>query len=48
VFPVEIKYAADPSYADKRPVWDQAADAFSDYVRSGGPGDVLVFMPGGI
>jgi len=46
-FPVEIKYAADPSYNDKRPVWDQAADAFTRYVRSGGQGDVLVFMPGG-
>src|SRR6185312_6629365 len=46
-FPVEIKYAADPSYSDKRPIWDQAADAFSRYVRSGGQGDVLVFMPGG-
>jgi ATP-dependent helicase HrpB len=46
-FPVEIKYATDPSYNDKRPVWDQAADAFSRYVNSGGQGDVLVFMPGG-
>jgi ATP-dependent helicase HrpB len=46
-FPVEIKYAADPSYNDKRPIWDQAADAFSRYVNSGGEGDVLVFMPGG-
>jgi ATP-dependent helicase HrpB len=46
-FPVDIKYAADPSYTDKRPVWEQAADAFSRYVLSGAPGDVLVFMPGG-
>jgi ATP-dependent helicase HrpB len=46
-FPVEIKYASEPSYTDKRPVWDQAADAFSRYIRSGGEGDVLVFMPGG-
>jgi ATP-dependent helicase HrpB len=46
-FPVEIRYAADPSYTDKRPIWDQAADAFSRHVRSGGTGDVLVFMPGG-
>ena len=29
------------------PVWEQAAEAFSDYVSSGGEGDVLVFMPGG-
>jgi len=47
VFPVEIEYAAQPGYTDKRPVWEQAADAFSHYVGSGGEGDVLVFMPGG-
>jgi ATP-dependent helicase HrpB len=47
VYPVEINYAAQPSYNDKRPVWEQAAEAFSDYVQSGGEGDVLVFMPGG-
>jgi ATP-dependent helicase HrpB len=46
-FPVEIKYASEPSYTDKRPIWDQAADAFSRYIRAGGTGDVLVFMPGG-
>ena len=47
VYPVEINYAAQPSYNDKRPVWEQAAEAFSHYVHSGGEGDVLVFMPGG-
>jgi ATP-dependent helicase HrpB len=47
VYPVEIAYAAQPSYNDKRPVWEQAGEAFSDYVQSGGEGDVLVFMPGG-
>ncbi len=47
VFPVEIEYAAQPGYIDKRPVWEQAAEAFSHYVLSGGEGDVLVFMPGG-
>ena len=47
VFPVEIEYAAELGYVDKRPVWDQAAEAFSHYVGSGGEGDVLVFMPGG-
>ena len=46
-YPVEIEFAATPGYLDKRPVWDQAAAAFSDFVRSGGQGDVLVFMPGG-
>jgi ATP-dependent helicase HrpB len=45
-FPVGIEFAATPSYADKRPVWDQAAAAFADFVGSGGEGDVLVFMPG--
>ena len=45
--PVEIQYAGTPGYVDKRPVWEQAAEAFSGYVRSGGGGDVLVFMPGG-
>jgi ATP-dependent helicase HrpB len=46
-YPVEIEYAASPSYVDKRPVWEQAAEAFSGFVSSGGEGDVLVFMPGG-
>jgi ATP-dependent helicase HrpB len=46
-FPVEMKYASGPTYNDKRPVWEQAADAFSQYINSGGTGDVLVFMPGG-
>ena len=46
-FPVDIQYANAPSYADKRPVWEQAADAFIHFVQSGGQGDVLVFMPGG-
>ena len=47
MFPVTMEYAAQPAYADKRPVWEQAADAFSLYVHGGGEGDVLVFMPGG-
>jgi ATP-dependent helicase HrpB len=46
-FPVDIQYADTPSYADKRPVWEQAADAFIHFVQTGGQGDVLVFMPGG-
>jgi len=46
-FPVRIDYSSSPSYAEKHPIWDQAAGAFSDFVRSGGEGDVLVFMPGG-
>ena len=47
MFPVEIEYSEQPGYTDKRPVWEQAADAFSTYVHGGGEGDVLVFMPGG-
>jgi ATP-dependent helicase HrpB len=47
MFPVEYEYAETPGYTDKRPVWEQAADAFSNYVHRGGEGDVLVFMPGG-
>jgi ATP-dependent helicase HrpB len=47
VHPVEIRYMGSPAYLDKRPVWEQAAEAFESYVRSGGQGDVLVFMPGG-
>jgi ATP-dependent helicase HrpB len=46
-FPVEAQYEFDPGYTDERPVWEQAADAFSRYVGRGGEGDVLVFMPGG-
>jgi ATP-dependent RNA helicase HrpB len=46
-YPVEIRYAGEPSYTDKRPVWEQAAEAFSRHVCAGGTGDVLVFMPGG-
>ncbi len=47
VHPVEIRYMASPAYLDKRPIWEQAGEAFETYVRSGGQGDVLVFMPGG-
>jgi ATP-dependent helicase HrpB len=47
MFSVTHEYAAQPGYVDKRPVWEQAADAFSNYVHGGGEGDVLVFMPGG-
>ena len=47
MFPVTMEYTALPAYNDKRPVWEQAADAFSQYIHGGGEGDVLVFMPGG-
>jgi ATP-dependent helicase HrpB len=45
-FPVQIRFAGSPGYLDKRPIWEQAAEAFSEFVNSGAPGDVLVFMPG--
>lgn len=46
-FPVEIEHAPWSARPDPTPVWDQAAEAFAGFVRSGGEGDVLVFMPGG-
>ena len=45
-FPVDIRYARKPSYENRNPIWEQAADAFSEYARHDDPGDVLVFMPG--
>ena len=45
-FPVEVHYANTPSYEQRSPVWEQAAEAFAHFVQSGGAGDVLVFMPG--
>ncbi len=46
-FPVDIEFAHRASHSTDLPVWEQAADAFSDYVGKGGEGDVLIFMPGG-
>lgn len=46
MFPVDIEYAAEPRYADKRPIWEQASDTFAEHIASGDAGDVLVFMPG--
>ncbi|MCX8091055.1 MAG: ATP-dependent RNA helicase [Verrucomicrobiae bacterium] len=53
-FPVQIEYrpprrgahTARGSAPDTPPVWDAAAEAFAHYVREGGAGDVLIFMPG--
>ncbi len=42
-FPVEIRHIESH---DERPVSEQAADIVAQVVRSGGPGDILVFMPG--
>lgn len=46
-YPVQIEYAGRSSYLEDRPVWEQAVEAFREYVRSGGRGDTLIFMPGG-
>ncbi len=45
-FPVEIEYLPRRLVPNSPPLWELAADAFSNFVRSGGQGDVLVFMPG--
>src|SRR6266699_2122561 len=44
-FPVSINYLPHRVSGDRRPIWDVAADAFSEYVTADRP-DVLVFMPG--
>lgn len=40
--PVRIDYAG----ASPAPPWEQAADAVAGWIRGGGQGDALVFMPG--
>jgi len=47
VFPVQIEFTSRATLAGRTTVWEQAADAFGRFVRSGGEGDALVFMPGG-
>lgn len=46
-FPVDISYLPHRLGANPSPPWELAADAFSCFVKGGGQGDVLVFMPGG-
>ena len=46
-FPVEIDYLPHRLGSNPPPPWELAADAFSQFINSGGKGDVLVFMPGG-
>ncbi|MCX6894878.1 MAG: flavodoxin domain-containing protein [Verrucomicrobia bacterium] len=46
-FPVDIEYLPHRLGANPPPPWELAADAFAQFVSSGGKGDVLVFMPGG-
>ena len=36
VYPVRVHYNDTPSYAQRDPVWEQAADAFARYVSDGG------------
>jgi ATP-dependent helicase HrpB len=45
-YPVEIEYARTATYLEKRPIWEQAAEALRRWIASGGEGDVLIFMPG--
>lgn len=45
-YPVDVHFAARSSYENRAPIWEQAADAFTHFIGSGGEGDVLVFMPG--
>ncbi len=42
-YPVAVNYL---SHRDERPLTEQAADAVEQIIKSGGEGDVLVFMPG--
>src|ERR1700743_524433 len=46
-YPVDIEYLPYRTGTNSPPVWEQAADAFRNFVHGGGEGDVLVFMPGG-
>ncbi|MFN7138428.1 MAG: ATP-dependent helicase HrpB [Limisphaerales bacterium] len=45
-FPVNIDYLPRKFGSFPPPPWELAANAFSEFVRSGETGDVLVFMPG--
>ena len=46
-FPVEVEYLPRRMGLNGPPAWELAAQEFSRFVRGGGEGDVLVFMPGG-
>lgn len=45
-YPVAIEFAEEDQRLDRRPIWDQAADAFVEAAGVGLDGDALVFMPG--
>jgi len=47
MFPVEVEYLPRRLGLNAPPVWELAAEEFARFVRAGGEGDVLVFMPGG-
>ena len=47
MFPVDVEYLPRRLGLNAPPVWELAAEEFSRFVRAGGEGDVLVFMPGG-
>lgn len=46
LYPVHIQHLEGPVGRNEPPVWEKAADVFANYVRQGGQGDVLIFMPG--
>jgi len=46
MFPVVVEYLPRRFGSNAPPPWDIAADAFSQFIREGGKGDALVFMPG--
>jgi ATP-dependent helicase HrpB len=46
-YPVEVEYLPRRVGLNGPPVWELAAEEFARFVRAGGEGDVLVFMPGG-
>ena len=46
-FPVEVEYLPRRAGPSSPPAWELAAAEFARFVRDGGEGDVLVFMPGG-
>jgi ATP-dependent helicase HrpB len=45
-FPVTVDYLPHRSGSNAPPIWDLAADAFSEYARRDNAGDALIFMPG--
>ncbi|MCS7089275.1 MAG: ATP-dependent helicase HrpB [Verrucomicrobiota bacterium] len=44
--PVKIHYWDECPEKENKPVWEKAAEAFARYIRGGGCGNVLIFMPG--